>query len=125
MTELQPKPSPPAQGTGDQWVTAYAAWIIRWRWLVLLACVVAALGLASGARLLGFSTDYRVFFSEQNPQLRAFESLQQVYTKDDNIDPDGLLTGFARDSLIEIRLSWFFQFGSKTSGQLPSSESGT
>ncbi len=70
---------------GGGWVTAYAAWIIRWRWLVLLACLVAALGLATGGRLLGFSTDYRVFFSEENPQLQAFESLQQVYTKDDNI----------------------------------------
>ena len=67
------------------WVTAYAARIIRWRWGVLLVCLLLALILASGGRLLGFSTDYRVFFSEQNPQLQAFESLQQVYTKDDNI----------------------------------------
>ncbi len=69
----------------DAWVIAYARWVIRWRWAVLLACVLAAVALAGGGRFLGFSTDYRVFFSEDNPQLRAFESLQQVYTKDDNI----------------------------------------
>jgi len=40
---------------------------------------------ASGARNLGFSTDYRVFFSKDNPQLQAFERLQNIYTKNDNI----------------------------------------
>ncbi|WP_193371619.1 efflux RND transporter permease subunit [Pelagibius marinus] len=76
----------PGNGQGrDGWVVAYARWVIRWRWAVLLACLLAAVALASGGRFLGFSTDYRVFFSEENPQLRAFESLQQVYTKDDNI----------------------------------------
>ncbi len=69
----------------DGWVVAYARGVIRWRWAVLLACVLTAVALAGGGRFLGFSTDYRVFFSEENPQLRAFESLQQVYTKDDNI----------------------------------------
>ena len=40
---------------------------------------------ASGARFLGFSTDYGVFFSEDNPQLVAFETLQNTYTKNDNV----------------------------------------
>lgn len=77
--------SPQDAGPGGGWIVAYARWVIRWRWAVLLACVLLALAAASGGRFLGFSTDYRVFFSEENPQLRAFESLQQVYTKDDNI----------------------------------------
>ncbi len=47
--------------------------------------LLAAVGIASGARHLGFSTDYRVFFSKENPQLVAFEELPDVYTKDDNI----------------------------------------
>jgi len=70
---------------GEAWITAYTDWVIRWRWAVLLACVAVALGLGSGARFLTFSTDYRVFFSQENPQLQAFETLQKVYTKDDNI----------------------------------------
>ena len=66
-------------------VTAYAAWVIRWRWpVILLALVVAGLA-ASGGRFLSFSTDYRVFFSEENPQLQAFEDLQNIYTKDDTL----------------------------------------
>ena len=32
-----------------------------------------------------FNSDYRVFFSEENPQLNAFNALQDKYTKDDNI----------------------------------------
>ena len=64
-------------------VTTYAAWVIRWRWPIILLALMAAVLAASGARFLSFSTDYRVFFSEQNPQLQAFEELQNIYTKDD------------------------------------------
>ena len=69
----------------DAWIISYAHWVIRWRWAVLLGCVLLAATLASGGRFLSFSTDYRAFFGKENPQLQAFESLQQVYTKDDNI----------------------------------------
>jgi len=42
--------------------------------------------IGSGApNLMPFSNDYRVFFSKDNPQLKAFENLQDTYTKDDNV----------------------------------------
>ncbi len=63
-------------------VTGYTEWVLRWRWAVMALTLLAAVGIASGARHLGFSTDYRVFFSKENPQLVAFEELQDVYTKD-------------------------------------------
>ena len=63
----------------------YGAWVLRWRWPILLASLVAVVVAASGGRLLGFSNDYRVFFGEDNPQLVAYEALQNVYTKADNI----------------------------------------
>lgn len=66
-------------------VTGYTEWVLRWRWAIIVLTLLAAVGIASGASRLGFSTDYRVFFSKQNPQLVAFEELQDVYTKDDNI----------------------------------------
>ena len=75
----------PGPAARDAWIIAYARWVIRWRWAVLLTGILVALALASGGRFLSFSTDYRAFFSKENPQLQAFESLQQVYTKDDNI----------------------------------------
>jgi len=40
---------------------------------------------ASGARLLNFTTSYRVFFSEDNPQLLAFEALENTYVRNDNV----------------------------------------
>ncbi|MEM7283985.1 MAG: MMPL family transporter, partial [Pseudomonadota bacterium] len=38
-----------------------------------------------GSTKLFFKNDYRIWFSEENPQLQAFETLQDVYTKQDNI----------------------------------------
>ncbi len=69
----------------DDKVVAYANWVIAKRWYVIVATVLFAVLAASGARFLNFSNDYRVFFSSENPQLVAFEALQNVYTKADNI----------------------------------------
>lgn len=69
----------------DRLAVAYARGIVRWRWLVVLLSLLAALSLISGARFLSFTSDYRVFFGEDNPQLTAYESLQNIYTKTDNI----------------------------------------
>ncbi len=63
----------------------YSQWVIRWRWPVIILSVLLALSAASGARHLGFNTDYRVFFSDDNPQMQAFEALQRTYTQVDNI----------------------------------------
>ncbi len=64
---------------------AYGDWVVRWRYAVLLVTVLLVAVAASGGRFLTFKTDYRVFFSEDNPQLLAFEELQNTYTKTDNV----------------------------------------
>ncbi|MEM5535596.1 MMPL family transporter [Neptuniibacter pectenicola] len=53
-------------------------------WVILLT-VLFVLGSAYGAKNLVFKSDYRVFFSEENPQLTAFESMQKIYSKSDNV----------------------------------------
>jgi len=58
--------------------------VIRFRWLIIAATLLVVGLAASGGRFLTFSTDYRVFFSKENPQLNAFEALQNTYTKNDN-----------------------------------------
>jgi len=63
----------------------FGGWVIRFRWWIILFAIVLVFAAAPGARFLGFSTDYRVFFSKDNPQLVAFETLQNTYTKNDNI----------------------------------------
>ena len=60
-------------------------WILRYRWLVVMGSILLIALAASGARFLGFSNDYRMFFSEENPQLQAFEAMQNTYTKTDNV----------------------------------------
>nr|VFJ59042.1 MAG: hypothetical protein BECKDK2373C_GA0170839_106911 [Candidatus Kentron sp. DK] len=64
-----------------------ARWIMghhrRWWFLVFTPLVV--LMLATGIRNLEFAGNYRVFFSEDNPQLQAFDELEKTYTQDDNI----------------------------------------
>ncbi|TCK18380.1 hypothetical protein DFR30_1658 [Thiogranum longum] len=66
-------------------VRLFASQLVRWRWSAFLCAIVFAFLAASGARHLEFSNDYRIFFSKENPQLLAFEHLQNVYTKSDNV----------------------------------------
>jgi predicted RND superfamily exporter protein len=63
----------------------YSQWVIRWRWPIVILTLALALGAGSGLKNLGFNTDYRIFFSDDNPQMQAFEALQRTYTKVDNI----------------------------------------
>lgn len=67
------------------WVVTYANWIIKLRWLVVLVTVAGALTMASGGRFIQFSNDYRYFFTDENPNLRAFEQLERTYTSPDTI----------------------------------------
>jgi predicted RND superfamily exporter protein len=53
-------------------------------WIILVCITLAAIA-GMGAGKLEFKNDYRVFFSEENPQLTAFESMQKVYSKSDNV----------------------------------------
>jgi len=66
-------------------VQRYAQAIIRFRWWVIVISFIATLLIASGGKNLTFDTDYRVFFSDENPELLAFETLQNTYSKEDNI----------------------------------------
>lgn len=52
---------------------------------MLVASAIAVVMAGAGGRHLSFSSDYREFFSDRNPQLEAFEALQNIYTKNDNV----------------------------------------
>jgi len=69
----------------DGTVVKFARGLIRWRWAVIALTLLVTVVAASGLKNLGFASDYRVFFGKDNPQLAAFEQMQKVYTKDDNI----------------------------------------
>ena len=69
----------------DRKTESYTRWVIRWRWAIIVFSVAVMLIFAYGGSRLTFSTDYRIFFSEDNPQLISFEALQNIYTKNNNI----------------------------------------
>ncbi|MEJ2393456.1 MAG: MMPL family transporter, partial [Candidatus Thiodiazotropha sp.] len=79
--------------------------VLRYRRLVIGLSLLLAGVLGSGVSRLEISNDYRMFFSPENPQLQAFEQLQNTYTKNDNVlfvvEP---LKGrvFTRDSLAAV-----------------------
>ena len=87
-------------------IIPYTRWILKWKYLVVLLSISAILAFASGGQKLAFTNDYRVFFSKDNPQLNAFENLQNTYTKNDNVlfvitPRDGKV--FTRDTLIAVK----------------------
>jgi len=63
----------------------YTRWLIRHKYLLVFSTLLLTVLLASGAKNLRMSNDYRVFFGPDNPQLIAFENLQDTYSKSDNI----------------------------------------
>ena len=52
---------------------------------VIFTSLLFVLAAASGAQNLTFKSDYRVFFGDGNPQLVAYESMQNIYSKSDNV----------------------------------------
>jgi len=68
----------------DRFAAALTRGVIARRWWVIAGAVLLAAVVGTGASRLEFSTNYRVFFSEANPELQAFENLQNTYTKNDN-----------------------------------------
>ena len=65
---------------------SYGEWLLKYRLLILGLVTALTLLSASGAQFLYFDNDYRVFFGKENPQLKAFEQIQQTYTKIDNVN---------------------------------------
>ncbi|MES9947416.1 MAG: MMPL family transporter [Candidatus Thiodiazotropha sp.] len=64
---------------------SFFRFVLNNRLLVIFLAVAISLLMGSGIQHLAFSNDYRMFFSEENPQLKAFEQLQNTYTKNDNV----------------------------------------
>ncbi len=68
----------------DLFLQRLGKWVITHRWGIILAAVLMVGVAASGGRYLTFNNDSRVFFSKENPQLKALEALENTYTKDEN-----------------------------------------
>lgn len=62
-----------------------ARWMLSHRIAVIVATTILVAVSSLGLGWLGFENDYRMFFSKENPELLAFESLQRTFTKADNV----------------------------------------
>ena len=60
-------------------------WVLKHPALVILSTILLVVVAASGAQHLVFKSDYRVFFGKENPQLNAYEAIQKIYNKSDNV----------------------------------------
>jgi len=65
--------------------TVFGQWVVKYRWLIIFVTVAAVVFAASGIRYLQFVNDSRIYFSKENPQLKALEALENTYTKNENI----------------------------------------
>jgi len=63
----------------------YIDFIIVHPWRILFFTLLLVIAAGSGGRFIEFTNDYRVFFSADNPELQAFEAMQNIYTKTDNV----------------------------------------
>ena len=69
----------------DELGASIARLSVKHPWLVLISCLLMVAAITTGAKHLAFADNYRVFFSDQNPELMAFEAFQDDYSKNDNI----------------------------------------
>jgi len=99
---------------------ALSTTLVRWRWLLMLLSLVIVGSLASGGRFISFATDYDVWFSDDNPQLIDFTTLQNTYDKSDNVlfiiaPKDGKV--FSRETLTSVewltKQAWQMPFSTR------------
>ena len=94
--------------------------ILRRRWSTVALASVLMVAMSGGARFITTTNDYRMMFSEDNPELAAFEALEGTYSESNKaliaIAPvDG--TVFTREALAAIEqmtdAAWQAPFSSR------------
>ena len=58
----------------------YIAAVLSRRWLVVVLATLVMFAMTAGVRFITVTNDYRVLFSEDNPQLAAFDALENTYS---------------------------------------------
>ena len=77
--------SPLVSSVAQDFETRFGERVVANRWPVIVVTLVLVAAAAAGGMFLKLSTDYRIFFDEDNPELLALESLEATYSKTDNI----------------------------------------
>ena len=66
-------------------MTRYTQWIERWRYTIVIASMLFILLLFSGLKDFSIASNFRAYFSEDNPQLLAFEEVEDEFSKQDSV----------------------------------------
>ena len=69
----------------DAFESRFGGWVIAWRWPIIAATIVLAGVAASGTIFLRFSADYLIYFDKDDPQLLAYEAMDNTYGTNDNV----------------------------------------
>ncbi|RWX45164.1 hypothetical protein VT99_12841, partial [Candidatus Electrothrix marina] len=69
----------------DMFEARLGRFVITYRIPLILLSLLVVAGTGYGTRFLTFSSNSRMFFSEENPELQAFNALEQTYTKFENV----------------------------------------
>jgi len=69
----------------DRFTTKLASTVVKRKWWFLILTLVIAGMTMAGFGKLRFNADSKVFFSKENPQLQAYEKIEQIYSDDDNV----------------------------------------
>ncbi len=101
----------------EQFGTRFGFWVIRHRWGLIVVTLLVVVFAGRGMLFLTFNNDNRVFFSPENPQLKALEALENTYTKENGVlfviaAKDGNI--FTRETLSAIEelteKSWYIPY---------------
>ncbi|MEM8497653.1 MAG: MMPL family transporter [Pseudomonadota bacterium] len=84
----------------------FFSWIIAHPVVVIILSIIVVMAAALGMSKLRYVGDYGVYFSSENPQLAAFERMEEVYGASDNVamlivPEEGSI--FTSDLLVAIR----------------------
>ena len=87
-------------------IDKFSNWVIDHFYVTTLLVIAFVGAAATSLPNIKFDSDYRIFFSEDNPQLQAFDELQGNYTKNDSVmfviaPKDGIVFSAATLSLVE------------------------
>ncbi len=63
----------------------YFELILRNPFITLFAVLLALVATGSGVKELTFTSDFRAYFSEKNPELHAFEAMEKRFSRQDNL----------------------------------------
>ena len=94
-------------------ITNYVDWVVKRKWIVLFISIVLLVSAGAGLQNIGFKNNYRLFFSDENPQLIALDNINSEFNESRNVyiaveDADGNI--FTESNLLAIKeletLAW-------------------